>query len=156
MSGGETPDRWRPLVLRGGLGFLALSQGVIGAWALLGPEAFYRHFPGTAVGWVSLLPPFNEHLVRDVGALSLALAVLLGYAAVRPEPRTVRLALAAFAVYAVPHTIFHALHLEGFPPADAVAQMTGFALQLALLVVLFLATIQRASSGSRGDSPAGP
>jgi hypothetical protein len=147
MSDPETPDRWRRPVLRGGLGFLALAQGVIGTWALLGPEAFYRHFPGTAVGWVSLLPPYNEHLVRDVGALSLALTVLLGYAAVRPEPRTVRLALAAFAVYAVPHTIFHALHLEGFAPADALAQMVGFAVQLALLVVLFLATIRRRERG---------
>jgi hypothetical protein len=49
---------------------------------------------------VSLLPPYNEHLVRDVGALSLAMTVLLGYAAVRPEPRTARLAVLAFAVYA--------------------------------------------------------
>ena len=156
MSGTETPGRVRPLVLRVGLGFLAVSQGVIGAWALLAPETFYRYFPGTAVGWVSLLPPYNEHLVRDVGALSLALTVLLGYAAVRPEPRTVQLALAAFAVYAVPHTIFHALHLENFRTADAVAQMTGFALQIALLVVLFLATIRRVSAGSRRDSPARP
>ncbi|HZA72106.1 MAG TPA: hypothetical protein VE476_04275, partial [Propionibacteriaceae bacterium] len=66
------------------------------------------------------------------------------------------LALAAFAVYAVPHTIFHALHLEGFRPADAVAQMTGFALQIALLVVLLLTTIRRVSAGSRRDSPARP
>ena len=143
MSDAETSGRWRRPVLRVGLGFLALSQGVIGVWALLGPQTFFDHFPGTALGWVSLLPPYNEHLVRDVGALSLALTVLLGYAAVRPESRTVRLAVLAFGLYAVPHTIFHALHLEGFPPADAWAQMTGFVLQLALLVVVFLATISR-------------
>src|SRR4028118_1615057 len=88
LSGAETAGRWRRPVLRVGLGFLALSQGVIGAWALLGPRTFFDHFPGTALGWVALLPPYNEHLVRDVGALSLALTVLLGYAAVRPEPRT--------------------------------------------------------------------
>ena len=61
--------------------------------------------------------------------------MLLGYAAIRPEPRLVRLAVAAFAVYAVPHTIFHAGHLAGFPPADALAQMIGFALELTLVVV---------------------
>ncbi len=144
MPTAESPTGVRRLVLRLGFGFLALSQGVVGVWALLGPDSFFRQFPGTGVGWVALLPPYNEHLVRDVGALSLAVTVLLVYAAVRPEPRTARLAVLAFAVYAVPHTIFHALHLEGFPTADAVMQMTGFALQLALVVVLCLATIRRA------------
>jgi hypothetical protein len=31
-------------------------------------------------------------------------------------------AVAAIAVYAVPHAIFHFLHLEGFPTSDAIAQ----------------------------------
>jgi hypothetical protein len=143
VSAPELPSRTRLLLLRLGSALLAVSQGVIGGWALLGPDSFFRAFPGAGVGWVALLPPYNEHLVRDVGALSLALAVLLGYAAVRPDPRIVRLAVLAFAVYAVPHTVYHAGHLTGYPAADVTVQVTGFALQLALVVVLLLATLPR-------------
>ena len=141
MPDADPPGRGRRRLLRVGLGCLALSQGVIGGWALFGPDSFYRRFPGGAVGWVSLLPPYNEHLVRDVGALSLALTVLLAYAGVRPEPRTVRLVLVAFAVYAVPHAVFHAGHLEDFPATEATAQTAGFAVQLGLVALLFLATL---------------
>jgi hypothetical protein len=49
-------------------------------------------------------------------------------------------ALAAFVVHTLPHVVFHGLHLDGFPTADAVAQTAGFAVQLSIssgqLVVL--------------------
>jgi hypothetical protein len=59
------------------LGGLAISQTMLGLWALLAPAGFYRHFPAAGHARVALLPPYNEHLVRDVGALSLSLTVLL-------------------------------------------------------------------------------
>jgi hypothetical protein len=45
-------------------------------------------------------------------------------------------AIIATAVYAIPHAVYHALHLEGFPTGDAVAQMVGIALQLVLTAVV--------------------
>jgi hypothetical protein len=141
VSTADRRARGRRRLRRVGFGVLAVSQGVIGGWALFGPAAFFDRFPGTRAGWVSLLPPYNEHLVRDVGALSLALTVLLAYAAVRADPPTGRIAALAFAAYAVPHTVFHAQHLEGFGPAEAVAQMTGFALQLGLVTLLFMVSL---------------
>ena len=117
---------------------LAATQVIIGVWALFAPSGFYGGFPSAGHAWVALLPPFNEHLVRDVGALSLALTVILVGAAIWPQRLLVRLAVIAFAVYAVPHTIFHALHLEGFGSADAVAQMAGFGVQLVLIIVLLI------------------
>ena len=78
------------------LGGLAISQGVVGVWALLGPSGFYRRFPAAGHPWVSLLPPYNEHLVRDVGALSLSLTVLLAAAAVVPTLSLIRLAVTAY------------------------------------------------------------
>jgi hypothetical protein len=39
------------------------------------PAGFFSRFPFAGHAWVALLPPYNEHLVRDVGALSLALIV---------------------------------------------------------------------------------
>ena len=126
------------------LGGLAMAQAVVGVWALLAPGDFYRNFPAAGHPWVSLLPPYSEHLVRDVGALSLSLTVLLAAAAVVSKPSLIRLAVGAYAVYAIPHTVFHGLHLEGFPALDAVAQMAGFATQLVAATLAAHTTLPRA------------
>jgi len=141
----------RPVVLqRILLGALAATQTVIGGWALLAPEAFYSGFPAAGHAWVALLPPYNEHLVRDVGALSLATAVMLIVAAVTADRRVGATAVGAYAAYSLPHTVFHGLHLDGFSTADAIAQMGGFFLQIG--VILVLAWLLRRG----GDTPAAP
>ena len=124
-------------LLRVGLLVLAAIQAIVGVWALAAPQAFYDGFPLPGNPWVALLPPYNEHLVRDVGGLNLALAVVLGAAARTLDRRMVRVALLALAVFAVPHTAFHAGHLAGFPPADAVAQTVGTVLHLITVAGLF-------------------
>jgi hypothetical protein len=134
------------------LGALAISQAMVGVWALLAPSGFYQSFPAAGHPWVSLLPPYNEHLVRDVGALSLSLTVLLAAAAVVPTLALIRVAVSAFAVYAIPHTVFHGLHLQGFPALDAVAQTAGFATQLLAAALALLTTFPRArAGGDHGD-----
>ena len=65
-----------PRLSRTILWLLTVPLVVTGAWALGAPESFYQEFPGGGRTWVSALPPYNEHLIRDVGSLSLALAVL--------------------------------------------------------------------------------
>jgi len=95
------------------LGILAVSEALIGGWALFAPASFYRSFPAAGHGWVALLPPYNEHLIRDVGSLSLALTVALAAAAVTGQSLLSAVAVGAFAVYAVPNMIFHGFHLEG-------------------------------------------
>jgi hypothetical protein len=121
---------------RAGLAILAVFQGVIGVWALLAPASFYRSFPMSGHAWVSLLPPYNEHLIRDVGELSLALTVVLTAAAATGQRLLSAVAVGALAVYTVPHAVFHALHLEGFGTVDAVAQTVGFAVQLLVAAVV--------------------
>ena len=81
----------RALWLRSGLILLATAGMVVGVWALLAPQSFYDDFPGGGRSWVSVFPPYNEHLVRDVGGLNLALAVLLVFAAIILERRLPRL-----------------------------------------------------------------
>src|SRR3990170_7280069 len=97
----------RELWLRAGLLVLAVGSGVVGLWALAAPRSFYDDFPGGGRHWVSALPEYNEHLVRDVGGLNLAVAALLLVAAVVLERRLVQVALVAPLLYAVPHLIFH-------------------------------------------------
>ena len=123
-------------VVRAGLGILALLQRIVGVWASLSPTGFYRSFPLPGHPWVSLLPPYNEHLTRDVGELNLALTVVLTAAAVTGRWLLSAVAVGAAAVYAVPHAVFHFLHLEGFPTPDAVAQSVGIVLQLVVVAVV--------------------
>ena len=64
------------------LGYLTAMALQIGVWALLAPRSFYDDYPGLGRAWVSVDGPFNEHLIRDVGALNLALAAMLLAAAI--------------------------------------------------------------------------
>lgn len=104
----STGESW----LRIGLLLLAAAPIAVGTWALFIPRSFYDDFPVTGRHWVSSLPPYNEHLVRDVGALNLALGVLLATAAILLGRRLVRASLIAWLVYAVPHFAFHLTELD--------------------------------------------
>lgn len=120
------------------VGVLAAGHGVVGMWALAAPLVFYEGFPLPGHPWVALLPPYNEHLVRDFGALNLALAVVLAGAALRADRATVRLAAIAVLAAAVPHAAYHALHLSHFPPVDAVTQTVGTVVHIVVLAVVLV------------------
>ena len=121
-------------VLRVTLAALALSAAVPGLQASISPTAFYDGFPlGRA--WVELLPPYNEHLVRDVGGFYLAFAILFAWAAWRPARELVVPLATAWAVAALLHAVYHALHLEDFSAGDAVAQTAALVAVLALPVL---------------------
>jgi len=128
----------RELWLRAGLLVLAVGSGVVGLWALAAPRSFYDDFPGGGRHWVSALPEYNEHLVRDVGGLNLAVAALLLVAAVVLERRLVQVALVAPLLYAVPHLIFHLAEVDALESTcDKIAQT----LTLVLAVVIPLALL---------------
>jgi len=109
------------------LGLLLAGMLVVGLWALVAPASFHADFPLDRA-WVSLDGPYNEHLVRDVGALNLALATLVGWAVAAPTRSRVGLVAAITLVYAVPHLLYHATHLQPFGVGDAVAQLVVLAL----------------------------
>jgi hypothetical protein len=92
-------------LLRGGLLLLAATTLFGGIWALMLPRSFYDDFPLPGSDWVSTLGPYNEHLIRDYGALNLALAILLVAAALLLERRVVQVALVTWLVYATPHLV---------------------------------------------------
>ena len=64
------PDRVRLM-----LWVLAFSAIGVGVQAEFFPRSFYDDFP-LGRGWVAMDGRYNEHLIRDVGALNLALLVL--------------------------------------------------------------------------------
>ncbi len=81
--------------------------------------------------WVAAPSPYAEHLVRDVGMLSVSTAVVLA-AAMTLEPRLVAIALLAVLTFEVPHALWHLAHLEPFGTADAVAQVAYDAIVIAV------------------------
>lgn len=118
-----------PLAARGALAILLVSALAVGLPATLAPHAFYDAFPFLR-HWVDLLPPYNEHLVTDVGGLYLGFAVLFAWAAWTLEPTLVRAVGAGWLLWAAIHLLFHATHLDGFSTGDAIAQVVSLALLL--------------------------
>lgn len=89
------------------LALLAVPQLVIGLWGVLATRSWYDGFPGVGPDLVAALPPYNEHLAADAAAGFLATGAGLLAAVVWPRRDVVLLALAVFAVFAVPHAVFH-------------------------------------------------
>ena len=132
--------------LRAGLLVLAATTIGTGCWALLFPRTFYDDFPLSGWGWVSTLGPYNEHLVRDYGAMNLALSFLLLSAAVFLERRLSRVALVTLLVFAAPHFAFHLTQTHHFSPSQNLAQLGGLGFQILLSLALLALT------GTRGGS----
>ena len=84
---------------------------------------------------MQLLPPFNEHLIRDVGGFYLAFALLFAWAAVTLARALVVPLAVAWSLAALLHAVYHVLHLDGFGAGDAVAQTVGLVAVLALPVL---------------------
>ncbi|HWO16026.1 MAG TPA: hypothetical protein VNM89_04875 [Solirubrobacterales bacterium] len=131
-----------PRVARGALAVLTLAAGTIGIAATVAPRTFYDDFPFLD-HWVDLLPPYNEHLVTDVGGLYLGFAILFAWSAWKLQRDLVRAACVAWLVVAALHLIFHATHLEGFSTADAIGELIALAFLLAPPVAALWAMGQR-------------
>lgn len=99
---------------------IAAGTLLVGVWAQIFPQSFYDDFPGAGRVWVAVDGPFNEHLVRDVGGLNLALAFVAILALATGSVMVARAAGGGALIYGVPHLAYHATHLGDFDTADAV------------------------------------
>ncbi len=145
-------DARHPRLVRGALLLLCGYCLFLGLTAVVVPHTFFTDFPFLA-HWVERLPPYNEHLVTDVGGAYLGFAVVLGLAAWRPERLLVVAASAGFLTVAVPHLLFHATHLNGLATHEAIAQLTALA---SLLLPPVLALWASTPSTPRPAVPYGP
>jgi hypothetical protein len=93
--------------------------------------------------------------MTDVGGLGLALAVVLGAAALRMERGLVQAALAGYLVYSVSHLAFHATHLAGLPATDAALLLTGLALLPAFALALLLIAARATAPDGREQQSEG-
>ena len=137
----------RRLVVRLALGWIGATAVLVGGWAALAPRAFYDGFPGLGRVWVAADGPFNEHLVRDVGQLFLAMSVVTFVAVVYPIPTMVRAVAAAWLVQGLPHLVYHASHVDLYGTADAVLNVASLALLVVLAFVALAFAGERAPAG---------
>lgn len=111
---------------------------VVGVWSYALPQEFFDHFPSVLGEWVSQDGPYNEHLVRDHGAMYAALgaASLAGlFWRLRIGYRLLGIAWTAFGVL---HFAYHVTHLGHMSASDAIEQtivlVVAAGLGIALLV----------------------
>ena len=156
MSGAATGSG-RALLMRGGLGLLSVQALVVGLWALFLPRSFYDDFPSAGRQWVSTLGPYNGHLLADVGAMYLALGVLLALAAVSLGGELVRASLVTWLVFAVPHLVYHAATLHHYELAiDRVGNVVGLGFVVLLpLALLYLDGVRRTAAGRQTEGARG-
>jgi hypothetical protein len=114
---------------RAALVLLLLAALTIGLTATIVPRTFYDDFPFVAQ-WVELLPPYNEHLVTDVGGLYLGFSVLFAWAAWTLDRTLVQAVSVAWLLSAGIHLLFHAGHLDNFSTGDAITELASLALLL--------------------------
>lgn len=129
-------------VARVALGYLALTSLQLGVWALLAPQAFYDNFPGLGGRmWISVDGPYNEHFIRDVGALNLALAFLLVTTMIRPSRDLLFVSAGSSLAWGVPHLIYHLVNTDSLSGSDIVMNIGG----LGLFAVCGIALVRAAS-----------
>ena len=106
----------------------------------------------------SLPRPFNEHLVRDVGVLNLALAVVTIAAAVWLTRPLVRTTAWAWLAYSVPHLVYHVRHRGALDPSDQVSSLASLAIVpvLALAVLVVSARLRPAALSRSEDHDRAP
>jgi hypothetical protein len=118
-----------PQSARIALVLLFVPAATIGFTAAVLPHTFYDDFP-FLTHWVDLLPPYNEHLVTDVGGLYLGFAVLFAWAARTLDRVLVQAVCVAWLLTATLHLLFHATHLDNFDTGDAIAEIFNLSLLL--------------------------
>lgn len=123
------------------------GNALVGLWAALAPSSFFDDFPGGGRHWVALDGPYNEHLVRDVGSLQLALVAITLAALVRPSRYLLQVLAGAELVYALPHFLYHLAHLDIFESGDKMALMVS----LSVTVIAPLVLLVRSSRQPEGS-----
>ncbi len=118
------------------------------------PRSFYDSFPGFGRHWVDVDGPYNEHLVRDVGAIYLALMVLAFLAAVSMERIAVLIAAATTLTFGIFHFSYHVHHLDVYDNVDSILNMAALGASVVLPALLLIPP--RDTSASRAGQASGP
>jgi len=114
-------------------GLLLVAFGQLGATlqALVAPRSFYEDFP-FGRGWVEAYPSYNDHLIYDYGAYTLGAVVALVIAAIWLDRRVVQVVTVSWLVSATIHFVNHVLTVDRYGTGDAIANLAGLFLFVAV------------------------
>jgi hypothetical protein len=121
-----------------------------GIWARVWPAQFFADFPGLGRHWTAAYPPYNDHLVTDLGSSFLTLSFLLLAAAVVDNRAVRTLALLGTGVFGALHLSFHVAEQGEMPGGDYATSIV--ALALGVLIPVGLLVLDR--TGRRDATPA--
>lgn len=141
-------DRLPANPYRFGLLAVAVAQLGVTLQALLAPRSFYEDFP-FGRGWVSAEPPYNEHLIYDYGAFTLGALLALVIAAVWLDRRVVQVAIVSWLAGAMIHFGYHAINAGQLDTGDAVANLVGLFVYIALPGWLLFKSRERSGNAQR-------
>ena len=79
-------------------------------------------------------------MIRDVGALNLALLVLLVYAAVTLSRQLINAAALASLAWSVPHLIYHVLNTDVLAGSDIALNIGALAVGVGIPILLLMNT----------------
>jgi len=133
--------------LRAGVAFLAAAQLIVGVWALVFPVSFF------ALDVVGMGMAYNEHLMRDYGAMTLSSSVVLGAATVRLYPWLIRTALIMYLVWAVPHLLIHVTMAGHLAPRTAAVLLVCLGLAVVLPAALLVVALRTGPVDGAAVSP---
>ena len=134
-------------VVRVGLVVLTGTALLSGVWATIAPRSFYDDFPGLGRHWVAMDGPYNEHLMRDFGALNLALGAVTLLAAIWLTRHLVIVAAGAWIVYSVPHVLYHLFNTDGYVTGDQIGIVGGLLVAPAIAVIVLVLCLRPDSQG---------
>jgi hypothetical protein len=133
----------RLVVRRVLLAVLLLAALSLGTWAYAMPRNWYDTFPGFGLRWIVATGPYNEHFIKDIGGMYLALAVLtagaLWFAA---SDATVRITAAAWTTFNLLHLGYHVTALQMYDGRDKVLVVTSLVI-LSLISAALLLPLSR-------------
>jgi len=133
----------RLIVRRVLLAVLLLAALSLGIWTYAMPRNWYDTFPGFGLRWVAVTGPYNEHFVKDIGGMYLALAVLTAGALwSAASDATVRITAAAWTTFNVLHLWYHVSTLQMYDGRDKVLVVTSLAI-LSLVSAALLLPLSR-------------
>jgi hypothetical protein len=138
-------DRLPVKPYRVGLLAVAIAQLGVSLQVLLTPRSFYDDFP-FGRSWVDKHPSYNEHLLYDYGAFSLGALLGLAIAAIWLDRRVVQLAIVNWLVASSIHFTWHAIHADHLSTGDAIANLAGLFLYIAIPGWLLVKSRERSSS----------
>lgn len=146
----------RVVLVRIGLAGLAGLNLWWGVWAVMWPRPFFDTFPGFGHHWTAAYPPYNEHLVVDLGSTFLTLGFLLAVAAGLGSQLVRIVVLGGVLVFDTLHLVFHAGHRGTTNALDyglsTAALIVGVLAPLALLL-LDLTTLPHRGTQPRAGVP---